>query len=114
MKFLDNVLISSVILSVTLLITIYYIFYDYELEKNNYIRLFFYMAFNITIFLLIFKNTIIKKYKFEPITAAAEVFNEITDSQHLNGIMPFGGMNEDDEELIIDNIPKSITCNNIA
>lgn len=59
-----------------------------------------------------YKKLIIKKHGYEPITAAAEVFNEIKDSQQLNGIMNImGGI---DDDLIIDNIPNSITCNNIV
>jgi hypothetical protein len=53
-------------------------------------------------------------FRNNTITAAAEVFNEINDSQQLNGIMPLNSMIGGNDELIIDNIPKSITCNNIV
>lgn len=114
MEFLSNVLLASVVLSILVLITIYYLFNDYEVEAKEYTRLFLYIFTVVSVFMTYHKKILIKKHGFEPITAAAEVFNEITDSQHLNGIMPLNSMIGGEEELIIDNIPKSITCNNIA
>lgn len=114
MEILSNIILASVILSVMILIIIYYLFNEYEIETKEYTRLFLYMLSIISIFMTYFKKELIKKHGYKPINAAAEVFNEIKDSQHLNGIMPLQSIMGGEEELIIDNIPKSITCNNIV
>lgn len=115
MKFLSNILLASGILSLLVLIVVFHLFNEYDAEFKDYIKLFLYLMPVIMIFLSYHKKYIIQKYDFEPITAAAEVFNEITDSQQLNGIMPLNSfLGGDEDDLIIDNIPKSITCNNIV
>lgn len=114
MEILSNIFYASFILSVLVLIIVAYLLNDYELESNSYIKLFIYtFALNV-IFINYYNKSIIDKYNFKPITAAAEVFDEITDSQQLNGIMPIRDVLGGNDELIIDNIPKSITCNNIV
>lgn len=115
MEILSNLLLASVVLSVSILITIYYLLNAYDIEIKEYTRLFIYIFSTVALFMSYYKKHVIKKHGYEPITAAAEIFNEITDSQHLNGIMPLQSMlGGNEEDLIIDNIPKSITCNNIA
>lgn len=112
MEYLSNVILSSVILSVLILITIFYLLNEYEIEVKEYTRMFLYILATCSVFLYQFKKIIIDNHGYTPITAAAEVFNEITDSQQLNGIVTMNRMGG--EELIIDNIPNTITCNNIA
>lgn len=115
MEFLSNTVFASIILSVIILITISYLLSEYEIETKDFIKLFLYISFINTIIMMMHKNISLNNQKDSSITAVEQVFNEITDSQQLNGIMPLQritGNNED--ELIIDNIPKSITCNNIV
>lgn len=112
MDFLLNTLVASIIISIVSLIIIHYLLSEYEIESREYTKIFLYMLFFNTLMMTFYKKLIIKKHGYEPITAAAEVFNEIKDSQQLNGIMNImGGI---DDDLIIDNIPNSITCNNIV
>lgn len=111
MELISNLLISTLIISVILLILVAYLLNEYDIEMKEYMRLFLYTYGVIGCFLFYYKKQISEK---RPITAAAEVFNEITDSQQINGIMPLQSMLGGDEELIIDNIPTSITCNNIS
>lgn len=113
MKLLSNILLASVALSVLILIVVCYLFNNYDIEFKEYVRLFLYVVPTITLFMAYHKRLL--GHNYEPMSAAAEVFNEITDSQQLNGIMPLHSiLGGKDDELIIDNIPKSITCNNIV
>jgi len=114
MELLSNIITASVILSILIVIIIYYIFNEYSIELDIYIKLFIYITASVGIFISYYKKFIIEKYGYKTITAAAEVFNEITDSQELNGVMPLYSTINNEDELIIDNIPTSITCNNIV
>ncbi len=109
MDFLSNILFASLILSIIVLIVISYLLTEYEIGVKDYIKIFLYLFFILSTVVYYYKNHIIKKSSYEPIKAAAEVFNEITDSQDLNGIMQLNNiLGSSEDELIIDNIPKSI------
>lgn len=115
MKFLSNVYLASLVLTVLIIIVVSYLFSDYDTEMKEYIKLLIYLFSGITLFMSYYKSYILSEHGYKPIDAAAEVFNEITDSQQLNGIMqPNSMLGGNEDELIIDNIPKSITCNNIV
>lgn len=105
-------LFASFILSTLLLIVIIYLLNEYDIDLKSYIKIFIYLFSVNSIFIYYYNNN--STSKSNSVTAAAEVFNEINDSQQLNGIMPLNSMLGGNDELIIDNIPKSITCNNIV
>ena len=109
MEILLNILVASVILSLLLLIIIYHLLDDYDIETKEYVRLFLYILLTISLCVANYKKFIEKQYAYKPVTAAAEVFDEIQDSQQLNGIMSLNGISGGMDELIIDNIPNSIT-----
>lgn len=116
MVLISNILIASLIITIMVIIVVFYIFNteDEEIVLKSYFKLGIYV-FSLTILILFYyKKNIIDKYAYKPITAASEVFTEITDSQQLNGIMSLNSIIDGGDELIIDNIPKSITCNNIV
>ena len=114
MNFLSNILLASSILSVLVLIVICYLFNSYDIDIKEYTRLILYLFPIILLFMNYHKKSLLNKSDDKQISAAAEVFNEITDSQQLNGIMPLNSILGGNDDLIIDNIPKYITCNNIV
>lgn len=128
MDLLSNILFASVILSLLSLIIIHYILIECDIDSKQYVRIFIYLFITSSIFMYYHKISLIKKHGYSPVNAAAEVFNEISDSQQLNGIMTFnsttGGKEDIDElynydvekcindTLIINDISSPITCNN--
>jgi hypothetical protein len=116
---ISNIITSSLIITTIIIIVIYYILNEYHININDYIKLSIYIIFASGLYLSYYKNTIIEKHGYEPVYAAAEIFNEISDSQKINGIMtPIQSsiipINTEKEDFDIDIIPKSITCNNIV
>ena len=119
MDLLGNILMASFILSLISLMVIYFILNSYEIDNKYFVRLFIYLFIVSSVFMYYHKGSIIRTYGYTPVSAAAEVFNEITDSQQLNGVMHITGTtggNEllefNDNDLVIDNISSPITCNN--
>lgn len=94
-----NILIGSLILSVIILITIYYFYNDYEIYYIDYFKVFIVTLCISSISLAFNKKFVIDEYKTDKNADAANVvFGDISDSQQLNGILKVNTDNTNDIE----------------
>jgi hypothetical protein len=83
-----NILIATMVISILVLIVVFFIFNEYELCIKEYFRMFILTFFISFMVLICFKRNIIKTYGLiKEDFATNEVFEDISDSQQINGIL---------------------------
>jgi hypothetical protein len=83
-----NTLIGSLILSVIVLITIFYFYSDYEIYYIDYFKVFIVSFIASSISLTLHKKYALDEYEScKKTDATIEVFGDISSSQQLNGIL---------------------------
>lgn len=106
MQVVSNVLFTSILLSILIMIVINYVLSEYSIESKDQLKTFIYVFITSISTLLFYKMYVVEKCVGEAIGGSNpidDVFTEIEDSKLYNrfsNIEINGG-----DELIIDNIP---------